>query len=64
MLECESSEFVKHGQAVYFNKSLHWIRKSGDIVVFDLKENKPKIISKPRFLDKFKDDMWFGVTRG
>ena len=57
MLECESSEFVKHGQAVYFNKSLHWIRKSGDIVVFDLKENKPKIISKPRFLDKFKDDV-------
>ena len=64
ILECESSEFVKHGQAVYFNKSLHWIRKSGDIVVFDLKENKPKIIGKPRFLDKFKDDMWFGVTRG
>ena len=63
-LVCQSGEFVKHGQAVYFNESLHWMRKSGDIIVFDTKENKPRIMRKSHFLGEFKDDMWFGVTNG
>ncbi|KAK7843248.1 putative F-box/kelch-repeat protein At1g20790 [Quercus suber] len=63
-LECISGEFVKQGQAVYFNESLHWIRESGDIIVFDMKENVPRFIRKPIFLEEFKDNMWFGVTNG
>ena len=63
-LECISGEFVKQGQAVYFNESLHWIRESGDIIVFGMKENVPRFISKPIFLEEFQDNMWFGVTSG
>ena len=63
-LACRAGEFVKHGQAVYFNESLHWIRESGDIIVFDMEKNIPRIIGKPFFLEGYESNMWFGVTRG
>lgn len=63
-LRCSSGEFVKQGQAVYFNESLHWIRESSDIIVFDMKENVPRFFRKPTVLEEFKDNMWFGVTNG
>jgi F-box interacting protein len=46
-LSCIASKFFYNSLPIYSHGSLHWLRKCGDIVVFDVEKEEARIIKLP-----------------
>lgn len=58
----ENSQFVS-GKSVCLNGCLHWLRKDGSIIAFDVVEEKSRLIKKPPGFE-LGNSTWFGITDG